>query len=78
MTTQVLGAVTEFDRDLLIERTQSDLKRAKAEGKTLRSPQSLRHHSRRKDLKAEGMSQSEAASEIGIGITTVTRHWNRT
>lgn len=38
MTMQVLGAVTEFDRDLLIERAQSDLKRAKAEGKTLSHP----------------------------------------
>lgn len=31
MTMQVLGAVAEFERDLLIERAQSGLKRAKAE-----------------------------------------------
>jgi putative DNA-invertase from lambdoid prophage Rac len=35
MTMQVLCAVAEFERDLLIERTQSGLARAKAEGKTL-------------------------------------------
>jgi DNA invertase Pin-like site-specific DNA recombinase len=35
MTMQVLCAVAEFERDLLIERTQSGLARVKAEGKTL-------------------------------------------
>ena len=33
MTMQVLAAVAEFERDLLIERTQSGLTRAKSEGK---------------------------------------------
>lgn len=33
MTMQVLAAVAEFERDLLIERTQSGLARAKSEGK---------------------------------------------
>ena len=37
----VLTAVAEFERDLLIERTQSGLARAKAEGKVLGRPQSL-------------------------------------
>lgn len=31
----VLNTVALFERDLLIERTQSDLKRAKSEGKAL-------------------------------------------
>lgn len=35
MTMGVLTAVAEFERDLLIERTQSGLARAKAEGKVL-------------------------------------------
>jgi DNA invertase Pin-like site-specific DNA recombinase len=30
---QVINAVSEFERDLLIERTNSGLQRAKAEGK---------------------------------------------
>jgi Site-specific recombinases, DNA invertase Pin homologs len=38
MTMQVLSAVAEFERDLLIERTQSGLQRAKAEGKATRAP----------------------------------------
>ncbi|PLY40957.1 resolvase [Janthinobacterium sp. ROICE36] len=35
MTMSVLGAVAEFERDLLVERTQAGLARARAEGKTL-------------------------------------------
>jgi len=38
MTMGVISAVAEFERDLLIERTQSGLARAKAEGKTLGRP----------------------------------------
>ncbi len=39
MTMQVLGAVAEFERNLLIERTQQGLTRAKAEGKKLGRPE---------------------------------------
>jgi putative DNA-invertase from lambdoid prophage Rac len=35
MTMQVIAAVAEFERDLLIERTQSGLQRARASGKRL-------------------------------------------
>lgn len=41
MTMQVIAAVAEFERDLLVERTQSGLERAKAEGKTLGRPSKL-------------------------------------
>ena len=38
MTMGVLSVVAQFERDLLIERTQAGLERAKAEGKTLGRP----------------------------------------
>lgn len=41
MTMGVIAAVAEFERDLLIERTQAGLARAKAEGKTLGRPSAL-------------------------------------
>ena len=41
MVMTVIAAMAEFERDLLIERTQSGLSRAKAEGKTLGRPRSL-------------------------------------
>lgn len=41
MTMGVIAAVAEFERDLLVERAQSGLARAKAEGKTLGRPSTL-------------------------------------
>lgn len=41
MTMGVIAAVAEFERDLLIERTQSGLTRAKSQGKKLGRPSSL-------------------------------------
>ena len=41
MTMQVIAAVAEFERDLLVERTQVGLARAKGEGKTLGRPARL-------------------------------------
>ncbi len=41
LTMGVLAAVAEFERDLLIERTQAGLSRAKAEGKTIGRPPAL-------------------------------------
>ena len=35
MTMQVIAAVAEFERDLLVERTQAGLARAKVEGKPI-------------------------------------------
>ena len=41
MTMNVINAVAQFERDLLIERTQSGLARAKASGKPLGRPSAL-------------------------------------
>lgn len=41
LTMQVIIAVAEFERDLLIERTNAGIKRAKAEGKTFGRPSAL-------------------------------------
>ena len=42
LTMNVINAVAEFERDLLIERTQAGLSRAIAEGKTLGRPRASR------------------------------------
>lgn len=41
MTMQVLNAVAEFERDLLIERTHAGIKRARAQGATFGRPSAL-------------------------------------
>jgi putative DNA-invertase from lambdoid prophage Rac len=41
MTMGVINSVAQFERDLLVERTQSGLDRAKAEGAVLGRPMTL-------------------------------------
>ena len=77
MTMQVLSAVAEFERDLLIERTQSRLKRAKSEGKKLGRPEATDTTTAVQRLKAKDMTQAEVAADLKIGIATVKRHWNK-
>src|SRR4051794_5794558 len=43
MTMQVIAAVAEFERDLLVEQTQAGLARARAEGKSVGRPGALTH-----------------------------------
>lgn len=77
MTMQVLSAVAEFERDLLIERTQAGLMRAKAEGKKLGRPTAGNTTNAVLELKQQKYSQSQVAAKLGIGIATVKRHWNK-
>lgn len=62
MTMQVIAAVAEFERDLLIERTQSGLSRAKAEGKALGRPRAL------PDVAIEDVKQRLAAGDAVAAI----------
>jgi putative DNA-invertase from lambdoid prophage Rac len=75
MTMAVITAVAEFERDLLIERTQAGLARAKAEGKTLGRPQTM---SDAEKVKAKtrlqyGESVSAVAKDLGVSRQTVMR-----
>ena len=75
MTMGVINAVAQFERDLLIERTQSGLKRARAEGAVLGRPATL-DAGRRKAVRNElekGASVSELARRYGTSRQTVMR-----
>jgi putative DNA-invertase from lambdoid prophage Rac len=61
MTMGVIAAVAEFERDLLIERTQAGLKRAKAEGKSLGRPAALSPDQRRDVLARRAAGESLGA-----------------
>ena len=75
MTMNVLNAVAQFERDLLIERTQSGLNRAKAEGKTLGRPATLSERQKQavRDELAAGVSVSALARKLGTSRQTVMR-----
>ncbi|KVL61911.1 resolvase [Burkholderia cepacia] len=61
MTMQVISAVAEFERDLLIERTKSGLQRAKAEGREFGRPSALSADERREVLVRLAGGESIAA-----------------
>lgn len=75
MTMAVIASVAEFERDLLVERTQAGLERAKSEGKKLGRPSSNKA-AEVAQLKSEGLSQSVVAKELEISLSTVKRLWN--
>ena len=75
MTMGVLASVAEFERDLLIERTQAGLERAKAAGKVLGRPAATSFEDVQA-LKQEGKSQSQAAKELSVSLSTIKRLWN--
>jgi putative DNA-invertase from lambdoid prophage Rac len=71
----MLAAVTEMERDLLVERTQSGLARAKAEGKTLGRPVSTTIDQRVAMMKRhqDGESISALAKAYEISRASVMR-----
>jgi putative DNA-invertase from lambdoid prophage Rac len=75
LTMSVINAVAEFERDLLIERTQAGLSRAKAEGKTLGRPPSLTDDQRKAVERRldEGATVSALAREFKTSRNTIMR-----
>lgn len=75
MTMGVIAAVAEFERDLLIERTQSGLQRAKAAGKALGRPHSLSiaQHGEIRAARAEGVSLGVLAAKYGVSRSAIQR-----
>lgn len=75
MTMGVIAAVAEFERDLLIERTQAGLSRAKAAGKALGRPQALSsdQQSLIRHARANGISLGALAKEYGVSRAAIQR-----
>ena len=75
MTMGVIAAVAEFERDLLIERTQAGLTRAKAAGKALGRPSSLSAEQRATILSKRkvGVSLGALAKEYGVSRSAIQR-----
>lgn len=75
MTMAVINAVAEFERDLLIERTQAGLRRAKAQGKRLGRPQALTDEQQSEicDKRQQGRSFGALAREYGVSRSAIQR-----
>lgn len=75
LTMGVINAVAQFERDLLIERTQSGLARAKALGKPLGRPAALTTHQQAevRSRIAAGETVSAIARDMGTSRQTIMR-----
>lgn len=75
MTMAVIAAVAEFERDLLVERTQAGLVRAKAQGKKLGRPASLTASQQEavRVRRSQGASVRTLAQEFGVSASAIQR-----
>jgi len=75
MTMAVIAAVAEFERDLLVERTQAGLSRAKAEGKKLGRPASLTLEQMEavRKRRQDGASLGALSKEFGVSRSAIQR-----
>lgn len=70
----VLAAVAAFERDRIRERTKEGLARStKKAGRPVATATTVVVQRR----KAMGQTQSQVAAELGMGIATIKRHWNK-
>ncbi|OWQ98243.1 recombinase family protein [Sphingopyxis witflariensis] len=75
MVMTVICAMAEFERDLLVERTQAGLSRAKAEGKVLGRPRALsdRQETEVRAKRAAGASLGTLARAYGVSRSAIQR-----
>lgn len=75
LTMGVINAVAEFERDLLIERTQAGLSRAKAAGKALGRPSALDDVQQRevREGRLAGVSLGVLAKQFGVSRAAIQR-----
>ena len=74
-TFQMINAVAEFERDLLIERTNSGIKQARAKGTRFGRPPALTDAQRSEvlDLLAQGVSVAQLARQFETTRQTIMR-----
>ena len=71
---QVLGAVAEFEREIMLERQREGIAKAKAEGKYKGRKPTAREKSKEVlELKKQGKGATAIAKELGIGRASVYR-----
>ncbi|MFV8800698.1 recombinase family protein [Yersinia sp. LJYL362] len=75
MTMQVISAVAEFEKDLLIERTHAGIARARASGKRFGRPSALNDEQKKSVLErlSMGMTVSSVAREFSTTRQTILR-----
>jgi DNA invertase Pin-like site-specific DNA recombinase len=81
MLMQMVGAFAEFERSMIVERTQAGLKRARAEGRRLGRKPKLDPGQQRQiyqRIAAGELTQADAARMLGVSKPTISRLVART
>ena len=75
LTLNMLAAISQFERQIISERTKAKLAQKKAEGFKLGRPPKTAPDARTKaaELFAQGMSWRKVAAELGIALSTLQR-----
>ena len=71
MLFQVIGAMAEFEREIIRERVIAGLKQAKAKGKKLGRPQVTIDLAAAQEFRAHGLSFKAVATRLGVSVGTV-------
>ena len=71
MLFQVIGAMAEFERELIRERVVAGIRRAKAKGKRLGRPRVDVSPRTVAGLRADGLSIRQIAGKVGVSVGTV-------
>jgi len=69
----VLGALAEFERELIQERVRAGLRNARAKGKRLGRPPVRVDVARVAELRQQGLGWRSVAKSVGVGVGTVLR-----
>lgn len=71
----IMGAISEFERDLILERTQTGLKAARAKGRIGGRPRQMTDDKIKavRELLASGTPVKDAATAVGVSVPTVYR-----
>ena len=70
---QIIGAMAEFERSLIVERVRAGIANARAKGIRLGRPRLCVGLAKAQRLRAEGLSLHNTAKKLGISRATLTR-----
>lgn len=69
----VVGAVAQFERDLIVERVRAGMAHARAMGKKIGRPRALVNREKVAQLNAQGLSLRETARTLDVPVSRVRR-----
>lgn len=68
---QILGAIAEFERAIIVERVRAGVAQAQRDGKHCGRPKLIYRRDQARELKSQGKSIREIAAALGISKSTI-------